>query len=163
MPKPVLIVEDNDDDSFFMMRAFRSTGMAVPPIRVEDGQKAIHYLAGSGEFEDRSKFPQPVLVLLDIKLPFASGFDVLRWVREESACPNLPVIMLTSSNQERDVEEAYALGANAYLMKPSQGDECLEIARAIKRFWLDANILPAFKDSCLKKAELPGTLTHPRL
>jgi CheY-like chemotaxis protein len=139
------------------MRAFKAAGMAGPVSHVEDGQQAIDYLSGKNSFADRARFPLPALVLLDIKLPFMSGFEVLRWIREQSNFPKLPVIMLTSSNQECDIERAYAFGANAYLVKPSHGDRYDDLAALIKRFWLDANCPPPQKPQTVKAsaANLP--------
>jgi len=145
MPKTILLVEDSEDDAFFITRAFKAVGMVSPFSRVEDGQKAIDYLSGRNPFADRARFPMPSLVLMDIKLPFMSGFEVLRWIREQPAFPTLPVVMFTSSNQECDIEKAYSLGANAYLMKPNHGEHYSELAGLIKRFWLDANLPPPLK------------------
>lgn len=145
MPKTILLVEDSEDDAFFITRAFKAVGMVSPFSRVEDGQKAIDYLSAKGSYADRARFPMPSLVLMDVKLPFISGFEVLRWIREQSGFPRLPVVMFTSSNQECDVEKAYALGTNAYLMKPNHGEHYSDVAALIKRFWLDANLPPPLK------------------
>ncbi|MCI0538304.1 MAG: response regulator [Verrucomicrobiales bacterium] len=142
MPRTILLVEDSEDDVFFAMRGFKAAGLASPILRVEDGRGAIHYLSGRGQYADRAKFPFPHLILLDIKMPFVTGFDVLQWIRERSHSPQLPVIIFTSSNQESDIERAYALGANAYLVKPNQPDDFCDLAGLIKRFWLDANLPP---------------------
>ena len=142
MPKTILLVEDNDDDVFFAMRAFNTAGTVAPILRAEDGRSAIEYLSGKGPYSERAKFPLPHVVLLDIKLPFLTGFEVLQWIREESSNPGVPVVMFTSSNQECDIEKAYALGANAYLVKPSQADNFSDLAALIKNFWLDANLPP---------------------
>lgn len=142
MPKTILLVEDSEDDVFFALRAFEAAAAVAPILRVEDGRRAIDYLSGKGQFADRAKFPFPHLVLLDIKMPFVTGFEVLQWIREQSSYPKLPVVMFTSSNQESDIEKAYALGANAYLVKPDQPDDFSDLAGLIKRFWLDANLPP---------------------
>jgi len=140
-----LLVEDSDDDIFFAKRAFQSVGRLTPLSYVDNGQKAIDYLSGSDPYSARTQFPIPSLVLLDIKLPFLSGLEVLQWIREQSNFPKSPVVMFTSSNQERDVEEAYALGANAYLLKPARADQYLNLVSLITGFWLDANIPPRSK------------------
>src|SRR5688500_16766690 len=113
MPKTILLVEDSEDDVFFAMRAFQDTAAFARVLRVEDGRRAIDYLSGKGPYADRAKFTLPSIILLDIKMPFVTGFEVLQWIREKSSYPRVPVVMFTSSNQTCDVEKAYALGANA--------------------------------------------------
>jgi CheY-like chemotaxis protein len=145
MAKSILLVEDNEDDVFFITRAFKAVGMLAHISRVENGQNAIDYLSGKQPYDDRARFPLPSLVLLDLKMPFLSGFEVLRWIRNQSSYCTVPVIIFTSSNQERDVEMAYELGANAYLVKPDQPDQCSDLAHLIKRFWLDVNLPPPIR------------------
>lgn len=142
MAKTILLVEDTSDDVFFATRAFKKAGLVSRIALAEDGQQAIDYLTGKGEFGDRTQHPLPSVILLDIKMPFLSGFEVLRWIRSESNFPTVPVLMLTSSDQESDIEKAYALGANAYLVKPPHGDDFLRLAQLIKGFWMDANVPP---------------------
>ena len=145
MPRSILLVEDNEDDVFFITRAFKAAGLPVSLTRVENGQRAIDYLSQRPPFDDLARFPIPALVLLDLKMPFLSGFEVLRWIRQESRNARVPVIVFTSSNQERDIEQAYELGANAYLVKPDRADACSELAGLIKQFWLEANLPPPVK------------------
>jgi two-component system response regulator len=140
MPKAILLVEDTADDVFFLTRAFKRAGFQGPIHHAEDGRRAIEYLSGQGDLAGRNRAPLPCVVLLDIKMPFVSGFEVLRWIRQESGCPRLPVVMFTSSDQENDVEQAYALGANAYLVKPSHSDQFVRLAELIKGFWTEANV-----------------------
>src|SRR5579864_5000614 len=115
--KPILLVEDDENDVFFFQRAMSKAGMTNPVQVAGDGQEAIDYLRGAGKFADRSKFPLPELILLDLKLPFVMGLDVLRWIREQSELVPI-VIILSSSREEEDIAAAYKLGANAYLVKP---------------------------------------------
>ena len=145
MPRTILLVEDSEDDVFFLTRAFKAAGLLTPLARVENGEKAIDYLSGRPPYDDRAFYPLPSLILLDLKMPFVSGFEVLRWVRTWSCCPKVPVIVFTTSSQERDVETAYDLGANAYIVKPDHADECSDLATLIKRFWLDTNLTPPIK------------------
>jgi CheY-like chemotaxis protein len=145
MPRTILLVEDSEDDVFFMTRAFTAAGLLTPLARAENGQKAIEYLSGKPPYNDRTRFPLPSLVLLDLKMPFLSGFEVLRWIRSQSPCLRVPVIVFTTSNQERDVETAYELGANAYIVKPDRPEKCSDLAALIKRFWLEANVPPLIK------------------
>jgi len=142
MAKTILLVEDSEDDVFFATRAFKAAGIVAPVLRVEDGRRAIDYLNGKGPYADRAKFPFPYVVLLDIKMPLVTGFEVLQWIRKQSSYPTVPVVMFTSSNQECDIAKAYALGANAYLVKPNQAHNFSDLAGLIKRFWLDANVPP---------------------
>jgi CheY-like chemotaxis protein len=109
---------------------------------VGDGQEAMDYLAGTGKYADRIRYPFPCLVLLDLKLPVRMGLDVLRWIREQPGLQTLLVMVLTSSSDISDVDEAYRLGARAYLVKPLSVDKRLEMAQAIKRFWIDFNEFP---------------------
>jgi two-component system response regulator len=112
------------------------------PIQVAtDGQQAIDYLNGAGKFADRKNFPLPCLVLLDLKLPHVMGLNVLRWIRQQPG-DAVVVIMLTAPGEDDDIATAYRLGANAFLVKPSQASKLEEMARAIKDFWLTHNTLP---------------------
>src|ERR1039457_3119594 len=112
------------------------------PIQVaSDGQQAIDYLKGAGEFANREKFPLPCLVLLDLKLPYVMGLEVLKWIRKQPG-PVLIEILLTASAEDADIAAAYRLGANAFLTKPSKASKLEDMAKAIKDFWLTHNTLP---------------------
>lgn len=139
--KTILQVDDDPNDVFLLQHALRKVGVANPIQVAGDGQQAIEYLQGAGKFTDRAKFPFPCLVLLDLKLPFVMGLDVLRWIRQLPG-PVLTVLMLTVSGSEADIVEAYRLGANAFLTKPSEASRLEEMVRAIKDFWLTHNTLP---------------------
>ena len=138
----ILLVEDDENDAFFLKFAFETAGIKNNIYVVQDGQMAMDYLAGKGTYSDRSRFPFPCLVLLDLKLPVCMGLDVLRWLRKQPALGQLLVVVLTSSADPRDVDEAYRLGARSFLVKPLAVDKRLELARAIKLYWLDWNELP---------------------
>src|SRR6185312_12846130 len=114
----LLLVEDNPDDIFLMRRALKKSGLELPVQIVTDGKQALDYLSGAGHYADRSQFPRPTWVFLDLKLPYVNGFEVLEWIRSDSANRHLDVIILTSSPEERDKETAESLGAKAYLVKP---------------------------------------------
>ena len=137
--RPILYAEDEETDSFFLQRAFGKAGVQNPLVVTPNGQDAIDYLSGAGRYQDRTAFPLPCLVLLDLNLPRKSGIEVLRWIREEETTAMLPVIILTSSLQEADIRKSYAAGANAYLAKPSQPDELVAMVKSIKEFWLGLN------------------------
>jgi CheY-like chemotaxis protein len=147
--KPVLYVEDEEDDAFFMRRAFELADILHPLVVVVDGQEAIDYCEGVGRYSSRDKHPVPCILLLDLNLPVRSGLEVLDWLRKQPSYATLPVIVLTSSLQDADIHRAYALGANAYLVKPSKQDELAAMAKAIKNFWLAQNrMTPAPSSLC---------------
>ena len=135
--KTVLVADDDQNDVFFLRRAFDKAGLPYPVHDVRDGQEAIDYLSGCNDFKDRSQFPLPALLLLDLKMPRVSGFDVLRWLETRQELRDLPVVVLSSSNQPSDIEKAQALGADDYLVKPTQFDELMELAKKITSRWLD--------------------------
>jgi DNA-binding response OmpR family regulator len=139
----ILLVEDSEDDIFFMKRAMTTAGITNPLQVLEDGEQAISYLSGSGEYQDRERYPLPNLVLLDLKLPYKSGLDVLQWIREHSELETTIVIVLTSSKEDADVDRAYRIGANSYLVKPPSAEKLLELAKALKLYWLNFNAFPA--------------------
>src|SRR6185295_4820460 len=116
--KAILIADDSEEDAFIIRRAFQEAGCDIPLTFVRDGQEAMDYLSGEGAFQDREAHPLPRLMLLDLKMPKVDGFDVLGWMQGQPQLKLLPVTVLTSSNQDRDVDRAYGLGANSYLVKP---------------------------------------------
>jgi CheY-like chemotaxis protein len=116
----ILLVEDDSNDVLLLQRAFRRAGLNHALQVVSDGDQAVSYLAGDGDYSDRTKHPLPALILLDLKLPRRSGLEVLEWLRGQPAeIKALPVIVLTSSRLSEDVDRAYGLGANSYMAKPS--------------------------------------------
>jgi len=139
--RTILQVDDDPNDVFLLQHALKKVGVANPIQVATDGQQAIDYLQGAGKFADRKKFPFPCLVLVDLKLPYVRGLDVLRWIRRQPGTA-LPVIMLTASGSEADIAEAYLLGANAFLTKPSEANRLEEMVKAIKDFWLTHNTMP---------------------
>jgi CheY-like chemotaxis protein len=139
--KTILQVEDDVNDVFFMQRAMKKAGATNPIQVVSDGQEAIDYLQGAGKFADRQKFPFPYLVLLDLKLPYVMGLDVLRWIRQQPPTP-MVVIVLTASAEETDIAMAYRLGANGFMTKPCETRKFDDMVRSIKDFWLTHNTLP---------------------
>ncbi|MEO5961289.1 MAG: response regulator [Opitutaceae bacterium] len=139
MNPTILLVEDNEDDAFFMRRALRDAGIENPVVHLEDGREAIDYLSGNGKYADRAAFPLPAIVFLDLKLPIKTGLQVLEWLRREPSLMKLIVIVLTSSNEPVDLKRAYQLGANSYVVKPLTGAQLLELAAAFKLWWLKIN------------------------
>jgi CheY-like chemotaxis protein len=139
--RPILLVEDEEGDVFFMQHAMQKVGMLNPLQVASDGQEAIDYFKGTGKFANREEFPPPCLVLLDLKLPRVMGLDVLKWIRQQPEVSAI-VIILSSSREEADIATAYRLGANGYLVKPSDVNQLTDMAKSIKDFWLTHNTLP---------------------
>jgi CheY-like chemotaxis protein len=133
---PVLYAEDDENDMFFMERAFEKLKIEHPLRIVQDGKQAIAYLSSSGSYFDRSQNPIPSLILLDLSMPGKGGLDVLQWVRTQPSLSEIPVVVLTSSNQESDVHRAGILGANGYIIKPGEPDELIEMVRQLHKYWL---------------------------
>lgn len=138
----ILYAEDDPNDVFFIKHAFAKVGVANPLHTVADGQAAKNYLAGVGAFTDRHRYPLPCLVLLDIKLPQVSGWDVLHWMQDQPNLRKIPVIIFSASSFPSDIEKAYAIGANAYVVKPVTLDERLAFAHAIRAVWLQLHYPP---------------------
>jgi len=138
---PILLIEDEENDVFFLKRAMTKAGMTNQVFVACDGQQAIDYLQGAGKFAERERFPLPGIVLLDLKLPLVMGLDVLKWIRQQSGLAPI-VIILSSSREERDIAEAYRLGANAYLVKPVEPTKLEAMVKAMSTFWLTQNTPP---------------------
>lgn len=140
--KPILIVEDLQTDSRLIARSIKKARIANPLVFITDGQQAIDYLSGHAEYTDRSVFPLPVLILLDLKLPLLDGFEVLEWLGKQDTLKRLPVVVLTSSSRSPDINRAYDLGANSYLVKPVEGDSLVDMFRNLNLYWFVTNQLP---------------------
>jgi CheY-like chemotaxis protein len=140
----ILHVEDDPNDVLLVQRAFRKANLSVSLEAVNDGDGAVAYLAGEGIYADRERYPLPALVLLDLKIPRKSGFEVLAWIRGEGGLKRLPVTILTSSKHDKDINQAYDLGANSYLVKPVGFDALVEMMKALSSYWLDLNQKPSF-------------------
>ena len=132
----ILYVEDEENDVIFMRHACERAGLAGSLQVATDGEEALKYFSGEGQYANRDAHPLPCLVLLDLKLPKLSGLEVLKWIREHPALYTLRVLILSSSNQPLDIHAAYARGANAFLVKPSNVDELAAMAASVKDFWL---------------------------
>lgn len=131
----ILIADDNDDDVFALTRALRKAGVTNPVQVVTHGRQAIDYLGGAGEFIDRSRWPFPCLVFLDLKMPLCDGFEVLAWLRQRAELSWLPVVVLSGSDERRDHQRAYALGARTYLLKPPATSDLRTIFAALHTMW----------------------------
>ena len=157
-PTPILHVEDNEDDQFFLKRACEAAGIQNVIHFLDDGQKAIDYLSCKAPYVDRQQYPIPCLVILDLKLPKVHGLDVLKWIRAHEDFKGIVVVILSSSPLRNDVDIAYDMGANSFLVKPLTSDEMTHIARLIKEYWLEANEFPSvceIKDSADKLGVKP--------
>ncbi len=142
MTHVVLLVEDNQTDEKLALRALRRGDPAVEIVVARDGVEALDYLFGTGEHAGREVAPLPAVVLLDLKLPRIEGIEVLRRIRADERTASLPVVVLTSSMQAEDISRSYALGANAYVRKPVDFMEFVEMSRVLVKFWLTLNERP---------------------
>jgi CheY-like chemotaxis protein len=141
-PAHILLVEDNRMDVELTIDAFHEARLLNTIQVASNGQEALDYLFGRGQYADRKKFPMPNLVLLDLKLPGIDGFEVLRQVKSTPILKRLPVVILTSSKEEGDRALSYDHGANSYLVKPVSFDGFLGVVRQINGYWLSLNVAP---------------------
>ena len=141
----ILVVEDKSTDVILIRRAFDKAKLANPLQVVSDGDAAVEYLSGVDAYQDRGQFPLPILMLLDLKLPRRTGLEVLEWLRKQETLRRLPVVMLTSSQHDRDINKAYDLGVNSYLVKPVEFDGLLEMLKTVNMYWLMMNERPRFE------------------
>jgi CheY-like chemotaxis protein len=137
---PILLVEDDPDDVRLFWRAIDKAGLTNRLRVVRDGDEAIAYLSGTGAYADRNRCPLPALVLLDLKLPRKSGYEVLEWVRQRSELASVMVVALTSSENPADIQRVYDLGVHSYLVKPSRPEEMAELVKALG--WLRFKSVP---------------------
>jgi CheY-like chemotaxis protein len=137
--KIILLVEDNPDDEALTLRALKSAKIANEVVVARDGVEALDYLFGTGVHADRDIRAMPQVVLLDLKLPKMNGLDVLRRLRTDERTKPLPVVVLTSSDEERDIIESYGLGANSYIRKPVAFNQFTEAVRQMGLYWLVLN------------------------
>jgi CheY-like chemotaxis protein len=142
MSETILVVEDDENDLMFVKMALKKAGVTNPVQVAKDGQQVLDYFQGNGKFAVRAAFPLPYLVLLDLKLPYVMGLDVLAWIRGQPQFRSTIVIVLTSSHYAEDIGKAYQLGANAYLVKPAGLNALEAMMRTLKDFWLTQNTPP---------------------
>lgn len=138
----ILMVEDNPDDEALTLRALRKSNLDMQVDVVRDGVEALEYLFGRVEPGGRETGPLPQVMLLDLKLPKMTGLEVLRRVRADARTRLLPIVVLTTSNEERDLVESYALGANSYIRKPVDFGQFMETVRQLGIYWLTMNEAP---------------------
>jgi CheY-like chemotaxis protein len=135
----ILLVEDRPDDVELVRKAFVKAGITTPLKVVSDGEEAIAYLSGIGLYSNRDEYPLPELILLDLKMPKVDGFETLKWLRAQEGFHTIPVIVLTSSEQVRDVNRAYELGANSFLVKPFDFTNLVALTETLKAYWFHLN------------------------
>ena len=139
----ILLVEDSSDDILLIRRAFRQANVGNPIRIVQNGDDAVAYLAGMGDYCDRSQYPLPALILLDLKLPRRHGLEVLEWLQQQPGLRRIPVLVLTSSQENQDVDRAYDLGANSYLIKPVRFEDLNKMVQVLESYWLQLNQFPS--------------------
>jgi CheY-like chemotaxis protein len=131
----ILLVEDEENDALLLKRAFKKSSILNPIHWVKDGLDAIDYLRGEGGFADRALYPFPEVVLLDLKMPRMGGLELLAWMREHPETRVIPTIVMSSSREDTDIEQAYNLGANTYLIKPADFDTLARMVKATHDYW----------------------------
>jgi len=138
----ILLAEDREDDILLIRRAFEKGDIRNPLYVVRDGEEVVAYLKGEGRYSNRAEYPLPDLLLLDLKMPGMDGFDVLRWLRQQSDFGSLRVVVLTSSDRIQDVNVAYHLGANSFLVKPMDFQNVIELSKVLRDYWLQISKAP---------------------
>ncbi len=141
--KRILLVEDNPDDQELTKRALKKNNVTNELIIANDGQEALDYLFCEGRYSERDVQDMPQVVLLDLKLPKVDGLEVLKRIRQDSRTKLLPIVVLTSSKEEKDMVESYKLGANSYIRKPVNFDQFIEAVKQLGLYWLVLNEAPA--------------------
>ena len=140
--KPILLVEDDPNDRMLIKRAFKKSGLLNPLYEVTNGQEAVEYLEGKGIYSNREQYPLPVLILLDLKMPKMNGFEFIRWARSHPEHKKHIIVVLTSSRESPDINYAYELGANSYLVKPVEFSDLINLVKELHLYWLIINELP---------------------
>ena len=140
MPTPVILLAEDSDLDAQILAQVNERGSAFQLVRVADGVEAVDYLRGAGQYADRTKFPAASLLLLDLMMPRADGFAVLKWRQDHPAFLHVPVIVYSSSYLPADVERAYALGASSYVVKPTDAVRLDRFVRSLQTFWSEFNV-----------------------
>ncbi len=143
---PILHVDDDQNDLVLLEHACRAAELSYVVKSAADGEMAIAYLSGRGLYADRSEYPLPAVILLDLKMPRKSGFEVLSWIRNQPSLKRILVFIFTSSRHQEDIDPAYELGANAYLVKPVGFERLVEELKAVD-LWLHINEKPTLQNA----------------
>jgi CheY-like chemotaxis protein len=147
MKSSILLVEDDENDVLLIKRVFEQASPDWAMLRVAGGVQAMAYLNGDPPYNDRTRYPLPTMVLLDIRMPGTDGFEVLRWIRHHREFGNLPVVMLTASNAIADATQAYHLGATSFFVKPFDFTDAKELSRTLQKVLSKAGVLPSDRAS----------------
>ena len=139
---PILLVEDSPEDYMMVKRAFKKTNVTNPLYRCENGDDALDYLLHNGKYSDHSNSPRPSIILLDLNMPGTDGWEVLGFLKSNEKLRSIPVIVLTSSSDEIDINKCYEAGANSYITKPVVFDSFIESLKLLKEYWFKLSILP---------------------
>jgi two-component system, response regulator len=140
--QPILIVEDSPEDYETTVRAFKKSGLNNPIYRCEDGDDALDFLLHRGKYVDKDKAPRPGIILLDLNLPGTDGRAVLSEIKKDANLRTIPVIVLTTSDDGKDVESCYNGGANSYVKKPVDLDRFIQAIQRLKDYWFEVVVLP---------------------
>jgi len=149
----ILLAEDDEDHVVLIRHAFAEADLRNPLFVVWNGEEAIAYLSGTGKYSNRDEYPLPDLLLLDLKMPRVDGFEVLKWVRQQPGMAALRILVLTSSNELRDVNRAYQLGANSFLVKPLDFQDVIQLSKVIQKYWLNTSKTPEISRNPSAKVE----------
>jgi CheY-like chemotaxis protein len=139
----ILLAEDDENDIYLMRRAFQRAAVPNPVQIVRNGQEAIDYLQGTGDYSQRDRYPLPGMLLLDLKLPWLDGFDVLAWLRKRPEFNTLPVIVLTSSKLQSDVDRSRDLGVHDFRVKPASFEDLVRLLDDVRKCWLEEKVRQA--------------------
>jgi two-component system response regulator len=140
--QPILLVEDSPEDFEATVRAFKKSGLKNPIVRCEDGDSALDYLFRRGQWADPESSPRPGVILLDLNLPGTDGREVLQEIKKHDQLRHIPIIVLTTSNDDRDVEGCYQAGANSYVQKPVDMDGFIRAIERLNGYWFEVVVLP---------------------
>ncbi len=138
----VLHIDDDSNDTILLLAAAHKAGARFNLVNVPDGECAMAYLSGAGQYGDRSRYPLPSLILLDLKMPRLTGFEILKWIRRHPDLGRIPVLVLSGSQLQDDMRQAYASGANSYLVKPLGFDSLVGLIQNIDSRWLTSPASP---------------------
>jgi CheY-like chemotaxis protein len=138
----ILLIEDEESDAALLRRGFEKIKVLNPIVHLTNGDDALFYLEGRGQYADRTLYPLPALILLDLKLPGMTGFQLLQWMRTRGDVRRIPVVVLTGDDGPETINSAYDLGANSYLLKSADADEIARMVKAIRQYWIELNEPP---------------------
>lgn len=149
----ILLVEDEVAEATLLMRTFENLGILNPIVHLRNGDHALGYLAGTGEYSDRVRHPLPILILLDLKLPGTTGLQLLQWRRTRRDIKRIPVVVLTGDDRPSTINAAYDLATNSYLVKPGNPADVERMVKAVQAYWIDLNEAPGLIMRASEQAE----------